>query len=153
MHPDLKAKVEMVPPSPAPPLTPPELEVAPPKKAVVVHPATCDVCTDTIKGTRWKCLECPDWDCCRSCSKRVHEVHPRHTFVKIRQVADLVEPKEEDLKAVAVHKNILCDGEPVLTVQQKKTMLNHNRLRQGRVWRAIQVHAPVLPRLRSLRHL
>ncbi|KZV63109.1 hypothetical protein PENSPDRAFT_657598, partial [Peniophora sp. CONT] len=31
------------------------------------HAARCDVCGSSIVGSRFKCLNCPDWDACGSC--------------------------------------------------------------------------------------
>ena len=44
---------------------------------------TCDGCkTQPIVGTRWKCLQCPDWDFCQKCHESVaHD--PNHKFLKI----------------------------------------------------------------------
>lgn len=35
------------------------------------HPARCDYCGGNIKGERWKCLGCEDFDCCESCKEFV----------------------------------------------------------------------------------
>ena len=31
----------------------------------------CDICDETIKGTRWKCLVCEDYDICSGCRGKV----------------------------------------------------------------------------------
>ncbi|OWA51887.1 hypothetical protein BV898_16348 [Hypsibius exemplaris] len=60
----------------------------------------CDGCKDTFKGTRYKCIECPDYDLCRSCE--VKDVHSQHSLIAIRvpelSVDILMEPdvKTED---------------------------------------------------------
>merc|ERR1712137_414379 len=53
-----------------------------------VHPATCDKCQTRIKGIRYKCLQCPDYDLCEECeeiqaSENFHD--PTHTFAKLRR--------------------------------------------------------------------
>ncbi|KAI5121307.1 hypothetical protein M0805_003775 [Coniferiporia weirii] len=55
----------------------------------VVHQASCDLCDSRIRGTRYKCLTCPDFDTCASCHRIVPMQHPGHTFVKLEDVQDL----------------------------------------------------------------
>ena len=75
------------------------------------HPATCDLCSQSIIGVRWKCLNCPDWDCCGSCSATIDETHPGHSFVKLFRAGDFVANEVEDAKAGVKHPHIICDGE------------------------------------------
>ncbi|KAJ4002254.1 hypothetical protein F5050DRAFT_1558953 [Lentinula boryana] len=56
----------------------------------VVHTATCDLCESRIRGDRYKCLNCPDWDCCATCFTITEEHHPRHAFVKISHPDDFI---------------------------------------------------------------
>lgn len=50
----------------------------------VVHPATCDGCSATIKGIRYKCQQCPDFDFCQICVPNRLDIHnPDHTFEEI----------------------------------------------------------------------
>ena len=57
----------------------------------VAHNATCDLCSNRIIGTRFKCLECPDFDTCQACYDGVAgEQHPDHSFVKIGAVGDVL---------------------------------------------------------------
>ncbi|ORX38533.1 hypothetical protein BD324DRAFT_577929 [Kockovaella imperatae] len=74
------------------------------------HPASCDLCSQSIIGTRWKCLNCPDWDCCDSCSATMNETHPGHSFVKLYKGADYITSEAEDMKNNVKHPHIICDG-------------------------------------------
>lgn len=74
------------------------------------HPATCDVCSEVVIGVRWKCLNCPDWDCCSSCSKSLVDVHPGHSFVKLYKPTDYVTSKVADLQHNVHHPYVICDG-------------------------------------------
>ncbi|KAJ3731958.1 hypothetical protein DFJ43DRAFT_998241 [Lentinula guzmanii] len=56
----------------------------------VVHSATCDLCESRIRGDRYKCLNCPDWDCCATCFTITEEHHPSHAFVKISHPDDFI---------------------------------------------------------------
>jgi len=47
----------------------------------VIHPATCDGCANRIKGIRYKCTTCPDYDLCESCQSK--KIHSEHTFNQI----------------------------------------------------------------------
>lgn len=50
----------------------------------VYHPGvTCDGCEMGIRGPRFKCVVCPDYDLCKKCEKR--GFHPEHDFMKIRK--------------------------------------------------------------------
>jgi len=79
----------------------------PTEQADIRHPATCDLCSQSIIGVRWKCLNCPDWDCCQSCSASLGGTHPGHSFVKINNASDYVSGAHTN---GAVHANIICDG-------------------------------------------
>ena len=47
------------------------------------HPGVvCNVCDNTIIGTRFKCLTCPDYDLCSTCE--VKGFHPEHDMLRIR---------------------------------------------------------------------
>jgi len=48
-----------------------------------VHSATCDYCEETIRGIRYKCSVCSDFDLCQKCEKL--EVHTEHAFLKIER--------------------------------------------------------------------
>ncbi|GAV98769.1 zz type zinc finger domain-containing protein [Lentinula edodes] len=56
----------------------------------VVHNAVCDLCESRIRGDRYKCINCPDWDCCANCFTITNEHHPRHAFVKVSRPEDFI---------------------------------------------------------------
>ncbi|KAG0230316.1 hypothetical protein BGW42_001058 [Actinomortierella wolfii] len=51
----------------------------------VVHEFVyCDVCLKTIRGTRFKCLDCDNYDLCKTCIDRADVLHPKHSFGAIK---------------------------------------------------------------------
>jgi len=50
-----------------------------------VHPAVCDSCNSQIRGIRWKCAMCKDFDLCDICEKkpRANTHNESHFFLKI----------------------------------------------------------------------
>ncbi|WWC90736.1 uncharacterized protein L201_005673 [Kwoniella dendrophila CBS 6074] len=76
----------------------------------VRHPATCDLCSLSITGIRWKCLNCPDWDSCSSCAATITETHPRHSFVKLHKSSDYVTNSSAEAKETVAHPHVVCDG-------------------------------------------
>jgi len=47
-----------------------------------VHPGvTCDGCQGPVVGNRYKCVECPDYDLCQTCSDK--KIHSEHNMIKI----------------------------------------------------------------------
>ncbi|RDB28832.1 hypothetical protein Hypma_015902 [Hypsizygus marmoreus] len=61
----------------------PAQDLTPTSDLSVFHEATCDLCDSTIRGDRYKCTACPDFDTCSSCFTITKEQHPRHSFVRI----------------------------------------------------------------------
>jgi len=53
------------------------------KQEDVVHHAICDGCEQKIKGIRYKCLNCPDYDLCSICIQSKEQIHPEHEFASI----------------------------------------------------------------------
>jgi hypothetical protein len=61
----------------------------------VHHGITCDGCDNGfIKGDRYACIDCPDFDLCSECEEKCDEnIHPQsHTMVKIRVPGSLPRP-------------------------------------------------------------
>ncbi|KAF9132482.1 hypothetical protein BG015_003702 [Linnemannia schmuckeri] len=58
-----------------------------PRCEEVVHSnVLCDVCMDTIKGIRYKCQDCDNYDLCQACHLLAAErYHPKHTFTAIEK--------------------------------------------------------------------
>ncbi|KAL1406420.1 hypothetical protein Q8F55_008119 [Vanrija albida] len=81
-----------------------------PSHRTTAHPATCDLCSQTIIGVRWKCLNCPDWDCCSTCAKSVDNTHPGHSFVKLHKPTDYVTNPTWDARYNVNHPFVICDG-------------------------------------------
>jgi len=52
------------------------------EEATVTHPAICDHCNQRIKGLRWKCQTCLDYDLCSDC-KEVSAHTEGHLFEKL----------------------------------------------------------------------
>jgi len=55
------------------------------KKEEVIHPAVCDNCQERIKGLRWKCLKCADYDLCSTCKQNNVHAQPDHQFLKLER--------------------------------------------------------------------
>jgi Ca2+-binding EF-hand superfamily protein len=53
------------------------------QEGVVHRGITCNQCHASIRGVRYKCLNCADLDICESCELE-DQHHPGHVFVKIR---------------------------------------------------------------------
>ncbi|KAJ3876844.1 hypothetical protein F5051DRAFT_331097 [Lentinula edodes] len=64
----------------------------------VVHNAVCDLCESRIRGDRYKCINCPDWDCCANCFTITNEHHPRHAFVKVSRPEDFIRRDQTPVK-------------------------------------------------------
>ncbi|KAJ7246253.1 hypothetical protein B0H12DRAFT_761399 [Mycena haematopus] len=63
----------------------PQTEVQP-----AVHYATCNLCDSRIRGDRYKCADCPDFDTCSNCFSITREQHPHHAFVKLSNASDYI---------------------------------------------------------------
>ena len=48
-----------------------------------VHPGvTCDGCEGEVRGSRYKCVVCPDYDLCMTCEGK--GIHSEHQMMRIR---------------------------------------------------------------------
>ncbi|GJE89466.1 ZZ-type zinc finger-containing protein [Phanerochaete sordida] len=72
--------------------TPPRMPTPPlpPVVQPAVHSAVCNLCDSTIRGSRYKCLNCPNFDTCGACFTITPEHHPGHGFVKVTDPDDLM---------------------------------------------------------------
>ncbi|CAG8585045.1 5344_t:CDS:10 [Paraglomus occultum] len=83
----------------------------PPRYSVTVavhHGVKCDVCNETIRGMRWKCKNCRDYDLCQQCKSNPPSVgfHPAtHEFQSIPYP---LHNKKRTTKNVNMHSAI-CD--------------------------------------------
>lgn len=89
---------------------PPDCAVGLPTPAAspTKHGASCNNCERVIEGERFKCLNCPDYDCCMTCRPTLAEVHPHHRFVTLRE-ADLI-PEGIRPSDWMMHPGVICDG-------------------------------------------
>ncbi|TRM66253.1 hypothetical protein BD626DRAFT_566876 [Schizophyllum amplum] len=89
-----------------------------PGDTIATHQATCDLCDSKIRGDRYKCVNCPDYDACASCFEITTEQHPGHAFVKITQPEDYINRKAVGTFA---HHWATCDScdKPVRGVRYK----------------------------------
>lgn len=66
------------------------------KRSAYIHRGTrCDSCGEfPIRGVRWHCINCPDYDLCSNCEAQSPSVHPRtHVFAKIKiPISTLAQP-------------------------------------------------------------
>ncbi|THH02356.1 hypothetical protein EW026_g520 [Hermanssonia centrifuga] len=72
----------------------------------VVHNATCNLCDSTIRGDRYKCLNCPDFDTCGACFNITSEQHPGHGFVRVDMDNQLI---IRDARRLNVVYPVICD--------------------------------------------
>lgn len=70
------------------------------------HNASCNACLNLIKGLRYKCFQCPDFDLCSSCHEKKQPGFHDHDFAK------LIEPLESLTreKPRVIHRGVYCDG-------------------------------------------
>lgn len=95
------------------------------RRQAYVHRGTrCDSCAEfPIRGVRWHCINCPDYDLCSQCEALYPPVHPRtHVFAKIKiPISTLAQPHH-------VH-DLWYSGDPLrhwpsLTVALRKRLVS-----------------------------
>lgn len=74
------------------------------------HNASCDMCDSRIRGDRYKCTNCPDFDVCHSCFAIVPQQHPTHIFVKISNPQDIMPGLPEEYKTAHSARCNACDS-------------------------------------------
>lgn len=60
--------------------TPQPQPIPKPQEIKPFHNAICDSCNSQIRGIRYKCTACPDYDLCETCETKKTTVHPDHVF-------------------------------------------------------------------------
>ena len=61
------------------------------------HPVIiCDSCDNKVKGFRYKCLVCPDYDLCSSCEKT--SLHSEHPMIRLSDAFAFVSVKRHFFK-------------------------------------------------------
>ena len=82
------------------------------KEGIHFH-VVCDGCKKTpIRGNRYKCKKCPDFDFCESCYEKNKETHG-HEFTKIpkpRNTRRMGHKNTKYCQRGIVHSNIRCEG-------------------------------------------
>ncbi|KAJ7459185.1 hypothetical protein B0H11DRAFT_1737394 [Mycena galericulata] len=79
---------------------------APQAEEPAIHYATCNLCDSRIRGNRYKCADCPDFDTCSNCFSITREQHPHHAFVKLSNAGDYI---RRDRPVAPMHF-VTCDG-------------------------------------------
>ncbi|KDQ63127.1 hypothetical protein JAAARDRAFT_29129 [Jaapia argillacea MUCL 33604] len=95
----------------------PEPEPNPFANWTVVHDARCDLCDSGIKGDRYKCLNCPDYDVCSQCFTITPEQHPHHGFVKVSKPKVLI--FQDTLRPETHHARCDSCGRDIYRVRYK----------------------------------
>ncbi|KAF9386593.1 hypothetical protein CPB97_003581 [Podila verticillata] len=57
-----------------------KVEIEDPTDEVIHKNVYCDLCLNTVRGIRWKCTDCDNFDLCQSCHGLAPVKHPNHTF-------------------------------------------------------------------------
>ena len=83
------------------------------KKGPIHFNVLCDGCKmNPIRGNRYKCKGCPDFDFCENCYQKNKDSHG-HEFKKIEKLSipNILEHKNKDChKRNNVHMGVRCDG-------------------------------------------
>jgi hypothetical protein len=78
-----------------------------------LHPAHCDICDSAIRGIRFKCLDCPDYDMCSNCilnNRSKHELE--HEFIALHDpmrhiVVHLVHDDDDETVQADINDSLL----------------------------------------------
>ncbi|KAJ7751215.1 hypothetical protein DFH07DRAFT_745724 [Mycena maculata] len=109
--------------TPAPARPPPAAPQPQAEEQPVIHFATCNLCDSRIRGDRYKCADCPDFDTCSNCFRYdsllmpavcqandlrsiTREQHPHHAFIKLSKASDYI---RRDNPVAPMHF-VTCDG-------------------------------------------
>ncbi|PWN36079.1 uncharacterized protein FA14DRAFT_51584 [Meira miltonrushii] len=79
-----------------------------PVKDTTQHNAACNLCDKRIKGIRWKCTACIDFDVCSACKATTNSTHPFHQWMKL-QATDAL-PLGVTPSDWVIHPNVICNG-------------------------------------------
>ena len=82
-------------------------------KPEIHYNVTCDGCNVTpLRGNRYKCKKCKDFDFCEDCYKKNKESHGHDFFVieHPRCRNRLGHPNKKYCQRGIVHSNVMCDG-------------------------------------------
>jgi hypothetical protein len=75
------------------------------------HGVACKLCSEDIRGERWLCIDCSDWNLCSFCFHGVSEsVHPMHTFVRVSNASDIHAPTKGESSTPVIHLDVLCSS-------------------------------------------
>lgn len=97
---------------------------APKNQSLVMHNAFCDRCDVYIRGYRYKCQDCPDYDLCDGCFKSDTTHAPYHNFVRLHSQQDYF-PAQRREWATSIHAFISCDGPNCINKGQNITGLRY----------------------------
>ncbi|KAG0031517.1 hypothetical protein BGZ81_001065 [Podila clonocystis] len=68
---------------------------------IVIHKNVyCDLCLNTVRGVRWKCTDCDNYDLCQSCHGLAPAKHPNHTFRPIHTFPEDTEQNSDPSSSV-----------------------------------------------------
>lgn len=67
---------------------------------------TCDRCNSNIKGARYKCLACPDFDYCSVCYSDASLIHPGHDFLALNLLSTSQDVRIRNESELQVHDDI-----------------------------------------------
>ncbi|UZO02473.1 uncharacterized protein OCT59_020953 [Rhizophagus irregularis] len=111
----------------------------PSSESVLHYGIRCDCCNHTVRGMRWKCTSCEDYDLCQICKPKSHiHHHPDdHVF-------ELVPHSRTSHRApqFAVHHGIVCKccDKTILGMRWKCTFCNNYDLCQDCKSKSSNIH-------------